>query len=61
MVRKMEELGIVRPSTYAPTISTLHQRGYIIRQDRKGEERSVTGPTLKGDSIGANAKKGTTG
>ena len=61
LVRKMEELGIGRPSTYAPTISTLHQRGYIIRQDRKGEERSVTVLTLKGDSIASTSKKETTG
>ena len=57
LVRKMEELGIGRPSTYAPTISTLHQRGYIIRQDRKGEERSVTVLTLKGDSISSVSRK----
>ena len=61
LVRKMEELGIGRPSTYAPTISTLHQRGYIIRQDRKGEERSVAVLTLKGDSIASTSKKETTG
>ena len=61
LVRKMEELGIGRPSTYAPTISTLHQRGYIIRQDRKGEERSVTVLTLKGDSIASTSKNETTG
>lgn len=57
LVKKMEELGIGRPSTYAPTISTLQQRGYITRQDRKGEERTVAVLTLKGDSIARTGKK----
>ena len=61
LVRKMEELGIGRPSTYAPTIGTLHQRGYIVRQDRKGEVRDVTVLTLKGDKVTASVKKETAG
>lgn len=36
LVRKLEELGIGRPSTYAPTISTIQKRGYVVREDREG-------------------------
>jgi DNA topoisomerase-1 len=39
LVRKLEELGIGRPSTYAPTISTIQQRGYVVKEDRPGEKR----------------------
>ena len=39
LVRRLEELGIGRPSTYAPTISTIQQRGYVVKEDRPGEER----------------------
>jgi DNA topoisomerase-1 len=39
LVRKLEELGIGRPSTYAPTISTIQQRGYVVREDRPGTPR----------------------
>jgi len=51
LVKKMEELGIGRPSTYAPTISTVQQREYVVKEDRKGIEREMTLLTLKGDSI----------
>ena len=39
LVKKLEELGIGRPSTYAPTISTIQQRGYVLKEDRTGRER----------------------
>lgn len=42
LVRKLEELGIGRPSTYAPTISTIQQRGYVEKGSREGTERAYT-------------------
>lgn len=41
LVRKLEELGIGRPSTYAPTITTIQQRGYVVKEDRPGESRQI--------------------
>lgn len=61
LVKKMEELGIGRPSTYAPTISTITQRGYIIRESRPGTERSFTVLKVLGNSITESTEKETAG
>lgn len=47
LVKKLEELGIGRPSTYAPTISTIQQRGYVEKGDKKGDEKTARVLTLQ--------------
>lgn len=51
MVSKMEELGIGRPSTYAPTIQTIQNRGYVERADREGQRRNYAVLTLKDGAV----------
>jgi DNA topoisomerase I len=61
LVRKLEELGIGRPSTYAPTISTVQQRGYVEKSNREGVKREYDILTLKGSKISAATKSEITG
>lgn len=51
LVKQLEEMGIGRPSTYAPTISTIQDRGYIIKEDREGKQRNYRELVLKNDEI----------
>ena len=57
LVRKLEELGIGRPSTYAPTISTIQQRGYVVKEDRMGEERKYQYLWLEAGEVLQEEKK----
>lgn len=61
LVKKLEELGIGRPSTYAPTISTIQKRGYVIKEDRQGRERPVNIIRLRNNQVAAEVKTETTG
>ena len=51
LVKRLEELGIGRPSTYASTIDVMQKRGYVVKEDRDGQPRNYIVQTLKWDSI----------
>ena len=61
LVRKLEELGIGRPSTYAPTITTIQQREYVVKEDREGTERSFLTLTLRQEMVTEEIKTEITG
>ncbi len=61
LVKKLEELGIGRPSTYAPTISTIQNRGYVEKEDRPGKSRNYNSVTLKENRITEEVKTETAG
>ncbi|WP_448138380.1 type I DNA topoisomerase [Sphingobacterium siyangense] len=61
LVKKLEELGIGRPSTYAPTISTIQNRGYVVKEEREGKSRDYRVLTLKDAELTAVTKTEITG
>src|ERR1700748_2205879 len=61
LVKKLEELGIGRPSTYAPTISTIQNRGYVVKEDREGKPRAFRVLTLSNGTISKETKSENTG
>lgn len=56
LVKKLEELGIGRPSTYAPTISTVQKRNYVVKEDRDGFQRTIQEYILDGDKLKKNKR-----
>lgn len=61
LVRRLEELGIGRPSTYAPTIQTIQNREYVIKGDKEGTDREYTVLTLKANKVKETLKTETVG
>src|SRR4051812_43312384 len=61
LVKKLEELGIGRPSTYAPTISTIQNRGYVVKEEREGKQRKFRVLTLKGTNVTKEERSENTG
>ncbi|PAW94549.1 DNA topoisomerase I [Mucilaginibacter sp. MD40] len=61
LVKKLEELGIGRPSTYAPTISTIQNRGYVVKEEREGRQRNYQVLTLRNGNINKETKTENTG
>lgn len=61
LVKKLEELGIGRPSTYAPTISTIQKRGYVVKEEREGVERKYDVLTLDAKGINEGSQTERTG
>jgi DNA topoisomerase-1 len=61
LVKKLEELGIGRPSTYAPTISTVQNRGYVVKEEREGKQRKFRVLTLKDKNIAKEERTENTG
>ncbi len=57
LVKKLEELGIGRPSTFAPTISTIQKREYVVKETRPGSEREYVQLKLKNNTIHESVKK----
>lgn len=61
LVKKLEELGIGRPSTYAPTISTIQKRGYVVKEDREGTARNYSVFNMQQNQIKEELKTEITG
>jgi DNA topoisomerase I len=61
LVKKLEELGIGRPSTYAPTISTVQKRNYVVKEEREGKPRNYSVLVLNKDGIKSEVKTENTG